>query len=97
LDKCAESNLAARAPGIRAASEGFAQRASDVDVVYVNGYGFPAWRGGPMCYADTVGLGKVIEAVERFERKFGPRWKPAPLLRRLAVEGRTFREFDRRA
>jgi len=83
--------------GARLIEEGFAQRASDVDVVYVNGYGFPAWRGGPMCFADTVGLGKVLEAVERFEREFGPRWTPAPLLRRLAVEGRTFREFDQRA
>ncbi|HWC95888.1 MAG TPA: 3-hydroxyacyl-CoA dehydrogenase NAD-binding domain-containing protein [Candidatus Sulfopaludibacter sp.] len=72
--------------GARILEEGFAQRASDIDVVYVNGYGFPSWRGGPMFYADTVGLDKVLAAVEGFG------WKPAPLLQRLAAEGKTFRE-----
>jgi len=68
-------------------------RASDIDVVYVNGYGFPAWRGGPMFYADLVGLDKVLATVERFHREFGARWKPAPLLQKLAAEGGTFREY----
>ncbi len=81
--------------GARLLEEGVAMRASDIDVVYMNGYGFPAWRGGPMFYADTVGLGTVLESVRRFGREFGERWTPAPLLERLAAEGRTFREYDR--
>jgi len=79
--------------GARILEEGFAMRASDIDVVYVNGYGFPAWRGGPMFYADLVGLDKVLATVERFHREFGARWKPAPLLQKLAAEGGTFREY----
>lgn len=76
--------------GARILEEGFAQRASDMDVIYVNGYGFPAWRGGPMFYADLVGLDKVLATMERFRRDLGPRWEPAPLLRKLVSEGRTF-------
>ncbi len=81
--------------GARLLEQGVAMRASDIDVVYMNGYGFPVWRGGPMFYADTVGLEKVLESVKRFRREFGERWAPAPLLERLAAEGRTFREYDR--
>ena len=81
--------------GARVLDEGFALRASDIDVVYLNGYGFPAWRGGPMFYADLVGLPRVLAAIERFHRDFGPRWRPAPLLQRLAAEGRTFRSYDK--
>jgi len=81
--------------GARLLEEGFALRASDIDVVYVNGYGFPAWRGGPMFYADLAGLGKVLERVRQFEHDHGARWTPAPLLTRLAAEGRTFREYDK--
>jgi 3-hydroxyacyl-CoA dehydrogenase len=73
--------------------EGIAQRASDVDMVYLTGYGFPLWRGGPMCYADTVGLFNVVQAMKRFAKnplddaKF---WQPAPLLARLVAEGKSF-------
>ncbi|MEJ6005631.1 3-hydroxyacyl-CoA dehydrogenase NAD-binding domain-containing protein [Paucibacter sp. AS339] len=73
--------------------EGIAQRASDVDMVYLTGYGFPLWRGGPMCYADTVGLFNVVQAMKRFAKnplddaKF---WEPAPLLARLVAEGGSF-------
>jgi 3-hydroxyacyl-CoA dehydrogenase len=81
--------------GARLLDEGFALRASDIDVVYVNGYGFPAWRGGPMFHADLVGLGNVLETIERFHAEMGARWAPAPLLQRLAAEGRTFRDYDR--
>ena len=81
--------------GARVLEEGFALRASDIDVVYANGYGFPTWRGGPMLYADLTGLGNVLASVERFHREFGARWTPAPLLVRLAAEGRTFRDYDR--
>jgi 3-hydroxyacyl-CoA dehydrogenase len=81
--------------GARVLEEGFALRASAIDVIYLNGYGFPAWRGGPMCFADLTGLDKVLASIESFHRAFGPRWKPAPLLERLVAEGRSFREFDR--
>jgi 3-hydroxyacyl-CoA dehydrogenase len=76
--------------GAKILEEGVAQRASDIDLIYVNGYGFPAWRGGPMFYADTVGLDKVYARVLDFERRHGECWKPAPLLKRLAESGKTF-------
>jgi 3-hydroxyacyl-CoA dehydrogenase len=76
--------------GAKILEEGIAQRASDIDLIYVNGYGFPAWRGGPMFYADTVGLDKVYARVIDFERRHGEFWKPAPLLKRLAESGKTF-------
>jgi 3-hydroxyacyl-CoA dehydrogenase len=81
--------------GARVLEEGFASRAADIDVIYTNGYGFPAWRGGPMFYADRVGLAKVYERVSAFHRELGQRWAPAPLLARLAREGSTFKAFDK--
>ena len=82
--------------GARVLEEGYASRAADIDVVYTNGYGFPAWRGGPMFYADRVGLAKVYERVSAFHRELGQRWEPAPLLARLAREGSTFKAYDQR-
>ena len=77
--------------GARILEEGIAQRASDIDMVYLAGYGFPVFRGGPMFYADTVGLPNVVMAMEKFARgNHGEAWKPAPLLARLATEGKTF-------
>jgi 3-hydroxyacyl-CoA dehydrogenase len=71
--------------------EGIALRASDIDMVYLTGYGFPAYRGGPMFYADTVGLKKVLNSIQKFQSGYrGEVWKPAPLLVRLANEGKTF-------
>jgi len=73
--------------------EGIAQRASDIDVVYLSGYGFPARRGGPMFYADTVGLGNVVRAMRRYARNpngDASFWEPATLLARLAAEGKAF-------
>jgi 3-hydroxyacyl-CoA dehydrogenase len=71
--------------------EGIALRASDIDMVYLTGYGFPPYRGGPMFYADTVGLDKVLAAIESFRQGYrGEVWKPAPLLVRLAGEGKRF-------
>ena len=80
--------------GARALDEGYALRASDIDVIYVNGYGFPSWCGGPMFYADSVGLDKIVERMSFFEQLHGERWKVAPLLRHLYDTGKTFREFD---
>jgi 3-hydroxyacyl-CoA dehydrogenase len=82
--------------GARVLDEGYALRAADIDVIYTNGYGFPAWRGGPMFYADRVGLKTIYDRVSTFHRELGHRWAPAPLLERLAKEGATFKEFDKR-
>lgn len=79
--------------GARILEEGIAQRASDIDVVYIFGYGFPAYRGGPMLYADRVGLLAVERAMEGFSRtvKEGQAyWSTAPTLARLASQGKTF-------
>ena len=77
--------------GARILEEGVAQRASDIDVIYLTGYGFPAWRGGPMFYADTIGLPKVLARIRQFEaRHGGALWSPAALLVRLAENGQTF-------
>ena len=71
--------------------EGIALRASDIDMVYLTGYGFPAFRGGPMFYADTVGLPKVLASIEKFRKGYmGEVWKPAPLLVKLAKAGKKF-------
>jgi 3-hydroxyacyl-CoA dehydrogenase len=80
--------------GARVLEDGVALRAADIDAIYVNGYGFPAFRGGPMFYADRVGLTRIHDRVTAFHRELGPRWAPAPLLARLAREGSTFREWD---
>jgi 3-hydroxyacyl-CoA dehydrogenase len=82
--------------GARVLEEAVASRASDIDVIYLTGYGFPAYRGGPMFYADTIGLADIHDRIAAFHRELGPRWKPAPLLARLAREGSSFREFDAR-
>jgi 3-hydroxyacyl-CoA dehydrogenase len=79
--------------GARILEQGFALRASDIDTIYLTGYGFPLYRGGPMWYADTVGLGEVYRRVEEFHRQHGELWTPAPLLTRLAHEGGTFAEW----
>jgi len=80
--------------GAKILAEGYALRASDIDIVYLNGYGFPGWRGGPMFYADTVGLGKVYARICEFQKELGERWKPANLLRKLAEQNQSFREYD---
>jgi 3-hydroxyacyl-CoA dehydrogenase len=66
--------------GARILGEGMAQRASDIDLVFVNGYGWPAWRGGPMFQADSMGLGIILAEVERMQARDGAGWEPAPLL-----------------
>jgi 3-hydroxyacyl-CoA dehydrogenase len=77
--------------GAKILEEGIALRASDIDMVYLTGYGFPPYRGGPMFYADTVGLDKVLGRIQTFQKGYqGEVWKPAPLLVKLAKEGKTF-------
>jgi 3-hydroxyacyl-CoA dehydrogenase len=76
--------------GAKLLEQGIALRASDIDIVYVTGYGFPAERGGPMFLADQIGLAQVFEDVKRFHAEHGFWWTPAPLLERLAREGGRF-------
>ena len=81
--------------GARILEEGIALRSSDIDVTYLYGYGFPRYRGGPMFYADQVGLKQVYGDVAGFHTQHGEPWTPALLLERLAKEGKGFREFSR--
>jgi 3-hydroxyacyl-CoA dehydrogenase len=82
--------------GARILEEGIALRAGDIDTMYLNGYGFPAWRGGPMWQADHMGLGKVAERIRAYEGRYGQRWKIAPLIVKLAEEGGSFADYDRK-
>jgi len=79
--------------GAKILEEGIAQRSSDIDVIYLNGYGFAAWRGGPMFYADSLGLDKVLARVREFHQRFGAWWEPASLLEELAAQGRRFADW----
>jgi 3-hydroxyacyl-CoA dehydrogenase len=82
--------------GARIVEDGIAQRSSDIDIVYLNGYGFPAWRGGPMFYADQVGLSEVVRALKHIAAQPNADkavWTPAPLLTRLGSEGKTFSAY----
>ncbi|MES2152088.1 MAG: 3-hydroxyacyl-CoA dehydrogenase NAD-binding domain-containing protein [Pseudomonadota bacterium] len=77
--------------GARILEEGIAMRASDIDMVYLTGYGFPLFRGGPMFYADTVGLSNVLTAMEKYAAgRHGDAWAPAPLMLKLAADGKRF-------
>jgi 3-hydroxyacyl-CoA dehydrogenase len=81
--------------GIRILEEGIASRAGDVDVVWCAGYGFPRYRGGPLFYADAIGLKTVYDGILKYRDQFGPvHWDPAPLLTRLVTEGRTLSDWD---
>jgi 3-hydroxyacyl-CoA dehydrogenase len=81
--------------GAKLLEEGHALRAGDIDTVYVNGYGFPTYIGGPMWYADTQGLSNVLDDIERFYEDSGDDvWKPAELLKKLVLEGKTFASLD---
>jgi 3-hydroxyacyl-CoA dehydrogenase len=82
--------------GARILEEGIAQRASDIDIVWINGYGFPPYRGGPMFYADSIGVRKVYDQICNFRDTLGNEfayWEPAPLLEKLALEGGRFSDF----
>jgi 3-hydroxyacyl-CoA dehydrogenase len=76
--------------GANILDEGYALRPGDIDVIYVYGFGFPRHRGGPMYYADTVGLKTVLDRVRSYRAEFGDYWRPAPLIERLAATGGTF-------
>jgi 3-hydroxyacyl-CoA dehydrogenase len=82
--------------GARILEEGVAARSSDIDIVYIAGYGFPDFRGGPMFHADTVGLANIVRAMRGFAKGYRPdAWEPAPLLQRLAAENRGFASWGK--
>jgi 3-hydroxyacyl-CoA dehydrogenase len=82
--------------GIRILEEGIAVRASDIDVVWAAGYGFPRYRGGPLFYADTIGLKTLLDGMLKYKAIFGPmHWEPAPLLVKLVKEGKTLAQWER--
>ena len=82
--------------GAQVLEEGVSYRSGDIDIVYCNGYGFPAYRGGPMQYADEIGLQTVVDSLEKYREslgEYGEQWfKPAPLLKKLASEGKSFKD-----
>jgi 3-hydroxyacyl-CoA dehydrogenase len=81
--------------GARILEEGYALRSGDIDIIYINGYGFPAHRGGPMWYADAMGLKNVYNRVLEFHKQHGELWEAAPLLKQLAAQERTFAEYSK--
>lgn len=82
--------------GARVLEEKIALRPSDIDVIFVHGFGFPAWRGGPMFHADLSGLPGILTDIEGYHRRFGARWKPSDLLVRLVAEGKNFASLQGR-
>jgi 3-hydroxyacyl-CoA dehydrogenase len=94
LERCMFSMIS---EGAKILDEGIALRASDIDTVWINGYGFPAHRGGPMFHADTVGLPKIVARIGEFLAVHGKSWQPSALLERLAREGRSFGSLDEKA
>ncbi len=79
--------------GAKILEEGIVRRSGDIDVIYLHGYGFAAWRGGPMFYADSLGLDKVLARIREFHQRFGAWWQPAPLLEKLAAQGGRFADW----
>jgi 3-hydroxyacyl-CoA dehydrogenase len=82
--------------GFRILEEGVAQRSSDIDVVWSAGYGFPRYRGGPMFYAETIGLQTLLAGLNRYRERFGPmHWEPAPLLVKLVRDGKSIATWEK--
>ncbi|MEN8196019.1 MAG: 3-hydroxyacyl-CoA dehydrogenase family protein, partial [Pseudomonadota bacterium] len=80
--------------GAKILEEGIAQRALDIDIIWIYGYGFPRYRGGPMFWADTVGLDKILDSMKRYYDEYDSDWlEPAPLLAQLAKEGKGFKDY----
>jgi 3-hydroxyacyl-CoA dehydrogenase len=92
IDRCV---LGMMNEGAKLLELGIAQRAGDIDLVYTTGYGFPVLRGGPMHYADTLGLSKVLDKVKSLHAVHGDWWQPAALLEQLVAQGKTFEQWDR--
>jgi len=83
--------------GVRILEEGYALRSGDIDTIYLNGYGFPSYRGGPMWYADVVGLSTVSARIQHYREEHGKVWEPAALLERLVAGGKPLSSWDERS
>jgi 3-hydroxyacyl-CoA dehydrogenase len=83
--------------GAKILEEGKALRASDIDTVWINGYGWPVYTGGPMHWADGIGLGKILGRMKAFAAEHGPEFKPSALLEKLVAEGGSFAGYDKAA
>ena len=82
--------------GFKILEEGIVMRAADIDVVWTSGYGFPRWRGGPMHYAEAIGLKKVLDGMNKYKDRFGPmHWEPSKLLVELATSGKTIAQWEK--
>jgi 3-hydroxyacyl-CoA dehydrogenase len=81
--------------GAKILDEGKALRASDIDIVWINGYGWPVYSGGPMHWANGIGLAKIVARLRALEAEHGSEFKPAVLLERLAAEGSSFTSYDK--
>ena len=79
--------------GIKILAEGMAIRASDIDVIWISGYGWPAYRGGPMFYAQQVGLAAVLARLQALQKEYGEAFAPAPLLEQMVEENKSFRDL----
>ena len=79
--------------GAKILEEGIAIRPSDIDVIWVNGYGWPVYRGGPMFWADSVGLGEIVSTYERYAKQHGDHWQPSELMVKLAADGKGFADW----
>ena len=79
--------------GIKILAEGKAIRASDIDVIWVNGYGWPVYRGGPMYYGEQVGLTVVLDRLRELQKTYGDAFAPAALLEQMVAEGKSYREM----
>lgn len=79
--------------GARILEEGIAIRSSDIDIIWIYGYGFPPFRGGPMFWADSIGLSKILDDMKAFQKEYGDFWKPAPLLEKLVESKQSFADF----
>jgi 3-hydroxyacyl-CoA dehydrogenase len=79
--------------GFKILAEGKAIRASDIDVIWVKGYGWPVYRGGPMFYGEQIGFAHVLERLKEFQKNLGDAFAPAPLLERAVAEGQSCREL----
>ncbi|MBN1848549.1 MAG: enoyl-CoA hydratase/isomerase family protein [Deltaproteobacteria bacterium] len=82
--------------GAKILDEGIAIRPGDIDVIWVNGYGWPRYRGGPMFYADSIGLKKILDKIKAFEKTHGNTWRPSALLEKLVNEGKEFKDLHDR-
>ena len=80
--------------GAKIIEQGIAIRPSDLDVIWVNGYGWPVYRGGPMFYADLIGLDTILETIKKFHKKFGDAWKPAGLIEKLVSQAKGFKDLN---